>query len=359
MSNDTLPSKKPNLFKYGRKELSQDALICWLLDWANKEYEDVNPELHKTGQEFTRALFSKHGHSGPDEILNVEPIQQVSSIDVLVEVNDEYVILIEDKTETTQHGGQLSRYHSQVLEKSNKVVPNVNVTKDKFFPIFLKTGSMSKIAEKYVENLQLDPPYCVFNRQDFIKAISCFKGESEILNDFIYHLEYRETDFQSWKNTKPGDWSWEAWKGFYRKLECSLDKVYWWGYAPNKSGGFMGLAWSQYEAIEGVIVYLQIEEHPGKLDIVAFKIVVEEKSDRSQKRALWHNRILELAVEKGMKNVVKPKRFGTGRHMTVAVFGPEWRKVGSDGLLDYDATIGELKKLEDILKSAVEKYKSA
>ena len=60
-----------------------------------------------------------------------------------------------------------------------------------------------------------------------------------------------------------------------------------------------------------------------------------------------------------MKNVVKPGRFGTGRHMTVAVFGPEWRKVGSDGLLDYGATIGELKKLEDILKSAVEKYKSA
>ena len=328
-------------------------MICWLSDWANKKYADVDPELHKTGQEFIRELFSKHDHLGPEEILKVEPRQQVSSIDVLVEVNDEYVILIEDKTETTQHGGQLSRYHGQVLEKSNKVVPNVNVTKDKFFPIFLKTGSMSKLAENYVENLQLDPPYRVFNRQDFIKAISCFKGESEILNDFICHLEGREADFQSWKSTKPDDWSWEAWEGFYRKLESNLDEVFWWGYAPNKAGGFMGLAWPNAETIEGVSIYLQIEHGP-----VVFKIAVEEDSDRSAKRTLWHTRILELAEEKGMKNVVKPKRFGTGKHMTVAVFEPGWRKVGSDGLLDYEATIRVLKKLEDFFRSAVAKYKS-
>lgn len=323
------------------------------MDWANKKYADVNSELHNTGQEFVRALFSKHSYSGPKEIISVDPRKQVSSIDVLVEVNEEYVILIEDKTETKQHGGQLSRYHGQVLEKSNNVVPNVNVTKEKFFPIFLKTGSMSKIDEKYIEKLPLDPPYRVFNRQDFIKAVSRFKGESEILKDFICYLECREADFQSWKNTKPDDWSWEAWEGFYRKLECNLDEVFWWGYAPNKAGGFMGLAWPNAETIEGVSIYLQIEHGP-----VVFKIAVEEKSNQREKRALWHNRILELAGEKGMKNVVKPKRFGTGQHMTVAVFEPGWRKVGSDGLLDYEATIEVLKKLEDFFRSAVEKYKS-
>ena len=333
-------------------------MICWLSDWANKKYADVDPELHKTGQEFIRALFSKHDHSGPEEILKVEPRQQVSSIDVLVEVNDEYVILIEDKTETTEHGGQLSEYHGKVLENSNEVVPNVNVTKEKFFPIFLKTGNMSKVDEKYIEEEPLDPSYRVFNRQDFIKVVSSFKGESEILKDFICHLEGREADFQSWKNTKPddwkpNDWSPEAWQGFYRNLECSLDEVFWWGHANNKSGGFMGLAWPDSETIDGVSIYLQIEE--GQ---VVFKIAVEEDSDRSAKRTLWHTRVLELAGEKGMKNVVKPKRFGTGKHMTVAVFEPGWRKVGSDGLLDYEATIGVLKKLEDFFRAAVEKYKS-
>lgn len=326
--------------------------------WANKKYEDVNPELHKTGQEFIRALFSKHGHSGPEEILKVEPRKQVSSIDVLVEVNDEYVILIEDKTDTTSHGDQLSRYHRKVLEKSNNELTTVNVTKDKFLPIFLKTGSMSKIEEIKIENLLVDPSYRVFNRQDFIQAITSFKGESEILEDFICYLESWQDDFNSWKTKKLDDWSWEAWKGFYRKLECSLDKVYWWGYASNKSGGFMGLAWTGYKPIEEVAIYLQIEmAHPVQASAV-FKIAVQKQSDQKEKRALWHRRILEIAGEKGMKKVVKPKSFGTGRHMTVAVLEPEWRKVGSDGLLDYEATVEELKILEDILESAVERYKS-
>ena len=85
---------------------------------------------------------------------------------------------------------------------------------------------------------------------------------------------------------------------------------------------------------------------------------MNNKPDQKEKRALWHHRILEIAGEKGMKKVVKPKSFGTGRHMTVAVLEPEWRKVGSDGLLDYEATVEELKILENILESAVERNKS-
>ena len=28
---------KPNLFKYATSELSQDAFICWLLEWAKPQ----------------------------------------------------------------------------------------------------------------------------------------------------------------------------------------------------------------------------------------------------------------------------------------------------------------------------------
>ena len=33
---DTQWPERPNLFKYGRKELSQDAMICWLLAWGQQ-----------------------------------------------------------------------------------------------------------------------------------------------------------------------------------------------------------------------------------------------------------------------------------------------------------------------------------
>ena len=30
----TKMNDKPNIFNYATKELSQDAVICWLIDWA-------------------------------------------------------------------------------------------------------------------------------------------------------------------------------------------------------------------------------------------------------------------------------------------------------------------------------------
>ena len=57
---DTQRPERPNLFKYGRKELSQDAMICWLLAWANECYAEPYPDHHKAGQSFVKALFRKH-----------------------------------------------------------------------------------------------------------------------------------------------------------------------------------------------------------------------------------------------------------------------------------------------------------
>lgn len=28
--------KRPNLFSHGTSELSQDAFICWVVEWANR-----------------------------------------------------------------------------------------------------------------------------------------------------------------------------------------------------------------------------------------------------------------------------------------------------------------------------------
>ena len=30
---------KPNIFNYAKSELTNDAIICWLLDWTNSEHE--------------------------------------------------------------------------------------------------------------------------------------------------------------------------------------------------------------------------------------------------------------------------------------------------------------------------------
>ena len=39
----------PNIFSYATSELSQDAMIAWLLQWASPEYGEADPDLHRTG----------------------------------------------------------------------------------------------------------------------------------------------------------------------------------------------------------------------------------------------------------------------------------------------------------------------
>ena len=110
----------PNLFEYATKELSQDAMICWLIDWAGTETdgEPEKEELRQCGRAFVEALFQKWRDWGYtvelDEIIRTEVLRQENRIDVLARVDGRHVLLIEDKTNTGAHGNQLEEYLSLV-----------------------------------------------------------------------------------------------------------------------------------------------------------------------------------------------------------------------------------------------------
>ena len=48
---------KPNLFNYATSELSQDAFLLWLLEWANPSNSEYDPELHLTAKVFLRRII--------------------------------------------------------------------------------------------------------------------------------------------------------------------------------------------------------------------------------------------------------------------------------------------------------------
>ena len=51
----------PNIFKYATKELSQDALICWLVACAK---EETDGRLRECGRKFVRALMQSGDEPG-------------------------------------------------------------------------------------------------------------------------------------------------------------------------------------------------------------------------------------------------------------------------------------------------------
>ncbi len=346
----------PNLFRYGHKELSQDAMICWLLDWANRRYEQTCPELHKAGQRFAHALFAKHDRPGPERIETVQLGMQVASIDVLAWINGEYALLIEDKTDTSAHGNQLERYHWQVLgglaiwDDVARDSVTVKPSPDKFFPIFLKTGNISQADKKWIEGRELCPPYRVFERKDFLDALEgCDRSRSEILAAFHDHLMEKERSTQAYESAPLSDWPWDAWQGFFRCLEGKMENVEGWNYVPNQAGGFMGLWWYWQSPQHGdEELHLQIEW--GRL---CFKIKVGDASKRRERRQHWHERIVEAGRASALP-VVRPARFGSGYTMTVAIVEGDFRQAGADGRLDLDATLAILRQAEQVLCAAAQ-----
>ena len=363
---DTQRPERPNLFKYGRKELSQDAMICWLLAWADERYAKVSPDLHKAGQNFAKALFCKHERPGPKSIHKVELEQQASGIDVLAWINGDlegingkYALLIEDKTDSHEHSEQLGRYHKLVLDGEAWVgCKPIKPSEDRFFPIFLKTGNMSRADKAGVEARKLEPRYKVFERGDFLGVLKeCDRGVSEIMDDFFNHLQKRERDSSSWESTPPTDWSRTAWEGFYRRLEEELgphietDNItdINWKYVPNQAGGFLGFWRYDYDADSGDEVYWQAEREK-----LCFKISVGGDGSWGERRWHWHERIVQAGESERML-LKKPARFGSGKTMTVAILNGDWRRSGSDGRLDLEKTVEVLNKAERVLQAAVSK----
>lgn len=106
----------PNIFDFATKELTQDALICWLVACAKNA-----SGVHKArGLEFISTLYRHAG--SPDgescEISDVDsPERQKHRMDVYFQatINRKKIsFLIEDKVGTSMHSGQLARYREAV-----------------------------------------------------------------------------------------------------------------------------------------------------------------------------------------------------------------------------------------------------
>ena len=366
----TKTNDKPNIFNYATKELSQDAVVCWLIDWAGRQdVQDAEDEaLRDCGHRFVKALLDEHRASLKGDIEKTEIRRQDHSIDVLARINGPQgqVLLIEDKTDTGVHGTQLEDYYTAVVEWKTGLG---EVHEENLFPIFLKTGHQSLAEEKRIdESVETGRSYKVFNRKEFLeKVLNDYEGSNPILTDFRAHLQEWEDDtnsFKDWKKKERPKWSWNAWQGFFRHLEKQELADCGWHYVHNQQGGFLGLWWSG-EKIGEEVVFLHLEVVPGKPDEqkLCFKVRVDNKENRSVARNKWHKWCMAAVAEVAGIEATKPKRFGAGRHMTVAQWGKEeketgtWLAFNSDGRLDEEATVANLKKAEAVLAKAIDMEK--
>lgn len=267
---------RPNLFSYATSELSQDAFVCWLLEWAKPQYKNPDAELYECAVGFIRALFAKHDKA-PPEFRNIEIYKQRERIDVLCIVNGIYAILIETKTNTMEHSNQLCRY----LEKVNQG----DFLQENILPIYFKTGDQASYSEVKEKGYQ------PFLRKDFLKILCPYSGSNPILVDYRNYLQSISDEVDAWQSKPPEKWAYGQFVGFYQKLQerLGLTDENCWDYVPNPDGGFLNFYWHHHRPPH---------PHPDKISLnlqkekLCFKIMVkqERKDDRGPLRDEWHKK---------------------------------------------------------------------
>ena len=372
---------KPNIFKYATKELSQDAVICWLIDWARSNVKQEHEPLKQCGQKFTEVLFAKHGKEVPKNLGEVTVWQQYNNIDVLVDVGD-YVLLIEDKIDGKPDKKQLTGYYDQVVQMVEDGTVLTGKRVENILPIFLKTGNHS-LYEQVIEVEHFIPPYKVFDRGDFLEVVEPYSAAHPLLEDFTARLKCWERamkSFEGWNQDE--QWEWRSIEGFFRELENHLtvfdsgfvgfdnhpgiahimeennwrrnsaDNPWWgWGWVNPPAGGSPGFyCFSWYgkkfrSNANEVRLYLQLEINPNNPD--ARKLCFKVSMDEVDVNIKWdcHARILEA----GRDLVRAPDRMGHGYTVTIAEWTSPWLVFKSNGGPDIPAIVKNLMEAQTIL----------
>ena len=119
-----------NIFSFATGELSQDAFICWCLNWINEPDTVTTHRYRQLGLDLLVKLIDKP--SNCDKLLKVDIksidkvilVQQVLNIDVLAIIPQyKLAIIIEDKTSTSEHGNQISFYTDSLKSVFNSKKP--------------------------------------------------------------------------------------------------------------------------------------------------------------------------------------------------------------------------------------------
>ena len=164
-----------NIFKYATSELSQDAVICWILSF----YNDKNSKLYNLAKELLSSFVDLETE---DNKIEIE--QQFYKTDILIHFpNTKKVVIIEDKTYTSEHDEQISKYEELISKDKNY--------KDcKIYIVYFKTGfyyDNDKLVEYKCEN-KFDN-FKSIHGEDFLAILQKYKNIDATLDMYIEYLD--------------------------------------------------------------------------------------------------------------------------------------------------------------------------
>ena len=193
------------LFKFATKELSQDAFICWCINWFNYKESvkgDKDKEkLVKMSEEILNKILGNTDINS-SHIKEVKIIRQFENIDITLVIttksSKQYIVIIEDKV-----GANLNEHQQQDLYvgkltkalKDNKekqdLIGVTEFNEKNIIPVFWKTSVWNEEKEKLQKELTKNTKkevICI-NGNDTLKMLKDYIKCSEIVEDFYICLQ--------------------------------------------------------------------------------------------------------------------------------------------------------------------------
>lgn len=337
-----------NLFDFAPSELSQDAILCWLINWADETFSD-NKEMHRIGRSFLDDLincwnkFASTSITLPDK-LAINILKQANETDITIFVNTDVVICIEDKTGTSHHSNQLTRCRQSVLD-------NPDYISMQHVFIFFKTFDF--IPDQYLR----DSGFSIYNRDNLVDFFSKINiSANDILENYAEYILELDSRGRSFSKEPTDLWSWDAILRFHSEI-AKRNPGMEGRYVPNAAGGFLGCWGSQIYIPEEMCVYLQVQTCPATPvnSKLYFKISELEKPEDTQKvRECWYDSLITAAAK--FQIVLEKTRWRIGETMAVAAMPDDFRIIGRDGRIDMDKTLEKWRLAQSILKEAAKVY---
>ena len=215
-----------NLFDYATKELSQDAFICWFIDCCNDPDEKIQNESYA----FINFLGNFDFKVGDIKYLEIK--RQEHNFDIIVKFwtetfkkNADYVMIIEDKTNSSAHSNQLKRYADELdkwgfpFSHAKKVFYKVNFLTDGDRDELSKGNQDRDNSDLWIEH-DIESIYNHFSKID--------NKNSVILNSYIDYLQSVYSDLKEVSKKEITNWNLNNYLAFFREeIDVDMDKSLW------------------------------------------------------------------------------------------------------------------------------------
>ncbi len=235
-----------NLFDYATSELSQDAFLLWLFDsWKDKE---IKPIVHSLLEEFCKIDKS-------DPIKEIKPNAQWKHCDIRLDIETEkrpkIILLIEDKTFSSEHSNQLETYKKALKNEKS----------EKHF-VFYKT---SKIGEKEQERVD-EAEWTAYDLEKILVIFRPFENSNVFLvKQYCEHLnelkKCKENTIKPERSETQKDL--QCWIGYFnnviiKSLKTKIEEAGYYAYTASNHYGYSFLIIERIRKGERTLPYLEI-----------------------------------------------------------------------------------------------------